>query len=36
METTDFIKVLWVEDDQSVIDTYPLEAENYDLGTGLC
>ena len=31
METTDFIKVLWVEDDQSVIDTYPLEAENYDL-----
>ena len=31
MKTADFVKVLWVEDDQNVIDTYPLEAENYDL-----
>ena len=31
MEMNDLIKVLWVEDDPEVTNTYPLEAENYDL-----
>ena len=31
MDTNDLIKVLWVEDDPDVTNTYPLEAENYDL-----
>ena len=31
MEMSDLIKVLWVEDDPEVTNTYPLEAENYDL-----
>ena len=28
---SDFIQVLWVEDDPKVTETYPLKAENFDL-----
>lgn len=31
MQQENFIKVLWVEDDPQVTETYPLEAESYEL-----
>ena len=31
MRSYDFLQVLWVEDDESIIEPFQLEAENYDL-----